>query len=96
MTGVQTCALPIYLAAQRAVNAKAYLVAAPPDGQGVDPSRIEVRTGAGKQHQADIFWVPQGADVSSSPLLHSTVPVDETKVKPSSNAYPKPKPAKHR
>jgi hypothetical protein len=87
---------PMNLAAQRAVNAKAYLVAAPPDGQGVDPSRIEVRTGAGKQHQADIFWVPQGADVSSSTLLQSTVPVDETKVKPSNNAYPKPKSAKHR
>jgi OmpA family len=84
------------LAAQRAVNAKAYLVAAPPDGQGIDPSRIEVRTGAGKQHQADIFWVPQGADLSSSPLLQSTVPVDETKVKPSNDAYPKPKPAKKR
>jgi hypothetical protein len=55
-----------------------------------------VRTGAGKQHEADIFWVPQGADVSSSALLQSTVPVDETKVKPSNNAYPKPKPAKHR
>jgi hypothetical protein len=87
---------PMNLAAQRAVNAKAYLVAAPPNGQGVDPSRIEVRTGAGKQHLADIFWVPQGADVSSSTLLQSTVPVDETKVKPSNNAYPKPKPAKHR
>ena len=87
---------PMNLAAQRAVNAKAYLVAAPPDGQGIDPSRIEVRTGTGKQHQADIFWVPQGADVSSSALLQSTVPVDETKVKPSNNAYPKPKSAKHR
>ncbi len=84
------------LAAQRAVNAKAYLVTAPPDGQGIDPSRIEVRTGAGKQHQADIFWVPQGADVKSSALLQSTVPVDETKVKPSNDAYPKPKSARHR
>ena len=95
MVGKGKKAEPMNLAAQRAVNAKAYLVAAPPDGQGVDPSRIEVRTGAGKQHLADIFWVPQGADVSSSTLLQSTVPVDETKVKPSNNAYPKPKPAKH-
>ena len=94
MVGKGKKAEPMNLAAQRAVNAKAYLVAAPPDGQGIDPSRIEVRTGAGKQHQADIFWVPQGADVSSSTLLQSTVPVDETKVKPSTNAYPKPKPAK--
>ncbi|MFZ0912816.1 MAG: hypothetical protein WBQ76_08125 [Candidatus Korobacteraceae bacterium] len=96
MVGKGKKAEPMNLAAQRAVNAKAYLVAAPPDGQGIDPGRIEVRTGAGKQHQADIFWVPQGADVSSSALLQSTVPVDETKVKPSNNAYPKPKPVKHR
>ena len=96
MVGKGKKAEPMNLAAQRAVNAKAYLVAAPPDGQGIDPGRIEVRTGAGKQHQADIFWVPQGADVKGSALLQSTTPVDETKVKPSSNAYPKPKPAKHR
>jgi hypothetical protein len=96
MVGKGKKAEPMNLAAQRAVNAKAYLVAAPPDGQGIDPGRIEVRTDAGKQHQADIFWVPQGADVKGSALLQSTTPVDETKVKPSSNAYPKPKPAKHR
>ncbi len=34
------------LAAQRAVNAKAYLV----QQQGIDPSRIEVRKGTGKDH----------------------------------------------
>ncbi len=96
MVGKGKKAEPMNLAAQRAVNAKAYLVAAAPDGQGIDPGRIEVRTGAGKQHQADIFWVPQGADVKGSALLQSTTPVDETKVKPSSNAYAKPKPAKHR
>ena len=95
MVGKGKKAEPMNLAAQRAVNAKAYLVAPPPDGQGIDPGRIEVRTGAGKQHQADIFWVPQGADVSSSTLLQSTVPVDETKVTPSNNAYPKPKSAAH-
>ena len=44
------------LAAQRAVNAKAYLV----QQQGIDPSRIEVRKGTGKDHVADIFWVPAG------------------------------------
>ena len=95
MVGKGKKAEPMNLAAQRAVNAKAYLVAAAPDGQGIDPSRIAVRTGAGKQHQADIFWVPQGADVSSSALLQSTVPVDETKVKSSNNAYPKPQSAAH-
>src|SRR5664280_206488 len=77
------------LAAQRAVNAKAYLV----QQQGIDPSRIEVRKGTGKDHVADIFWVPQGADTASAPLLQGTTPVDESVVTPSENAYPKPKTA---
>ena len=77
------------LAAQRAVNAKAYLV----QQQGIDPSRIEVRKGTGKDHDADIFWVPQGADTASAPLLQGTTPVDESVVTPSENAYPKPKTA---
>jgi len=79
----------IDLAAQRAENAKAYLV----KEQGIDSSRIEVRKGTGKDHVADIFWVPQGADTASSPLLQNTTPVDESVVKPSENAYPKPKTA---
>jgi OmpA family len=77
------------LAAQRAVNAKAYLV----QQQGIDPSRIEVRQGTGKDHVADIFWVPQGANTATSSLLQGTTPVDEATVKPSENAYPKPKAA---
>src|SRR5664280_2102930 len=77
------------LAAQRAVNAKAYLV----QQQGIDPGRIEVRKGTGKDHDADIFWVPQGADTTSAPLLQGTTPVDESMVTPSENAYPKPKTA---
>ena len=77
------------LAAQRAVNAKAYLV----QQQGIDPGRIEVRKGTGKDHDADIFWVPQGADTATAPLLQGTTPVDETVVTPSENAYPKPKTA---
>jgi OmpA family len=82
------------LAAQRAVNAKAYLV----HEQGIDASRIEVRKGAGKDHLADIFWVPQGTDPATAPLLQGTTPVDESVVTPSENAYPKPKtaaPASH-
>ena len=77
------------LAAQRAVNAKAYLI----QQQGIDPGRIEVRKGTGKDHDADIFWVPQGADTTSAPLLQGTTPVDESMVTPSENAYPKPKTA---
>jgi hypothetical protein len=77
------------LAAQRAVNAKAYLV----KEQGIDPGRIEVRKGTGKDHDADIFWVPQGANTATASVLQGTTPVDEAVVMPSENAYPKPKPA---
>ncbi len=82
------------LAGQRAVNAKAYLV----QEQGIDPSRVEVRQGTGQQKMADIIWLPQGADVNACPELQNTTPVDEMQVKPSENAYPKPRkaaPAKH-
>jgi len=37
--------------------------------QGIDPGRTEVRKGTGKDHVADIFWLPQGADTASAPLL---------------------------
>jgi len=81
------------LAGQRAVNAKAYLV----QQQGIDPSRVGVRQGTGQQKVADIYWCPQGADVNASPDLQNTTPVDESVVKPSENAYPKPRnaPAVH-
>ena len=77
------------LAAQRAVNAKAYLV----QQQGIDPSRVEVRQGTGQQKVADIVWVPQGADENACADLQNTTPVDESVVKPSENAYPKPRKA---
>ncbi len=77
---------PMNLAAQRAVNAKAYLV----QQQGIDPSRVEVRQGTGQQKVADIIWVPQGADENACADLQNTTPVDESMVKPSQNAYPKP------
>ncbi len=80
---------PMNLAAQRAVNAKAYLV----QQQGIDPSRVEVRQGVGQQKVADIVWVPQGADENACADLQNTTPVDESVVKPSQNAYPKPKKA---
>jgi outer membrane protein OmpA-like peptidoglycan-associated protein len=85
---------PMNLAAQRAVNAKAYLV----QQQGIDPSRVGVRTGTGQQKVADIVWVPQGADENACADLQNTTPVDESVVKPSENAYPKPRtaaPARH-
>ncbi len=77
------------LAAQRAVNAKAYLV----QQQGVDSSRIEVRQGTGQQQLADIIWVPQGTDENACADLQNTTPVDESAVQPSENAYPKPRTA---
>jgi outer membrane protein OmpA-like peptidoglycan-associated protein len=80
---------PMNLAAQRAVNAKAYLV----QQQGIDPSRVEVRQGTGQQKVADIVWVPQGSDENTCADLQNTTPVDESVVKPSENAYPKPRAA---
>ncbi|MGA2687309.1 MAG: OmpA family protein [Candidatus Korobacteraceae bacterium] len=80
---------PMNLAAQRAVNAKAYLV----QQQGIDPSRVEVRQGTGQQKVADIIWVPQGSDENACADLQNTTPVDESVVKPSENAYPKPRAA---
>lgn len=79
----------IDLAAQRAVNTKAYLV----QQQGIDPSRIEVRKGTGKDHTVEVIWIPQGADTNACANLQNTTPVDESAVKPSENAYPKPKSA---
>lgn len=74
------------LAAQRAVNAKAYLV----QQQGIDPGRIDVRKGTGKSETADIDWIPQGADANAAPILQGTTQVDESVVKPSTSAYPMP------
>jgi outer membrane protein OmpA-like peptidoglycan-associated protein len=79
---------PMDLAAQRAVNAKAYLV----QEQGIDPSRVEVRTGTGQSKTADIIWVPQGVDENSAtncPQLQNTTPVDESVVKPNQKVWPK-------
>jgi outer membrane protein OmpA-like peptidoglycan-associated protein len=88
---------PMNLAAQRAVNAKAYLV----QEQGIDPSRIDVRTGTGQQKVADIVWVPQGADENTCADLQNTTPVDESVVKPNQKVWPRgagaaPAPAHHR
>jgi len=76
---------PMNLAAQRAVNAKAYLV----QEQGIDPSRIGVRTGTGQQKVADIIWVPQGADENACADLQNTTPVDESMVKPNQKVWPR-------
>jgi hypothetical protein len=51
------------LAAERAVNAKAYLTGGEAR-QGIDPSRIETRTGNGGTKTADFWVVPAGASFS--------------------------------
>jgi hypothetical protein len=63
-------------AAQRAVNAKDYLVTE----QGIDASRISVATGTTDGQTEENYLVPAGATFSSD--VTGTTPVDETAVKP--------------
>ncbi len=63
-------------AAQRAVNAKDYLVTE----QGIDASRISVATGTTDGQTEENYLVPAGATFSSD--VSGTTPVDETAVKP--------------
>ncbi len=63
-------------AAQRAVNAKDYLVT----DQGIDASRISVMTGTGDDQSAQDYLVPAGANFSSDVRIGTAV--DETAVKP--------------
>ena len=51
---------PEKLAAERAANAKAYLT----KEKGIDPGRIEIRTGSGGEMKAEIWFVPAGASFS--------------------------------
>jgi hypothetical protein len=63
-------------AAQRAVNAKDYLVTE----QGIDASRISVATGSTDGETVENYLVPSGATFSND--VTGTTPVDETAVKP--------------
>jgi hypothetical protein len=72
------------LAAERAVNSKAYLTGGE-SKLGIDPSRIEVRTGSGGTKTAEYWTVPAGATFSGE----GTQRVDETKVKAVPD-HPKP------
>ena len=72
------------LGAQRAVNVKYYLVEG--EGrQGVDPSRLEARTGVIKDKSAKVYLVPPGAQ-----FQEASTPVDESKIKPQSRTAPAP------
>jgi hypothetical protein len=73
-------------AAQRAVNAKDYLVTE----QGIDPSRISVATGSTEGQTVENYLVPSGANFTSD--VTGTTPVDETAIKPQAR---KPLPERH-
>jgi hypothetical protein len=63
-------------AAQRAVNAKDYLVTE----QGIDASRISAATGTTPGQTVENYLVPAGANFNTD--VPGTTPVDETAVKP--------------
>jgi hypothetical protein len=65
------------LAAERAVNAKAYLSTGEAQ-QSIDASRIETRTGSAGTKTAEFWVVPAGATFSGE----GTQTVDENMVKP--------------
>lgn len=65
------------LAAERAVNSKAYLSGGEAK-QGIDPSRIEVRTGSAGTTTAEYWVLPAGATFTGE----GTQTVDESAVKP--------------
>jgi hypothetical protein len=73
-------------AAERAVNAKAYLVRE----KGLDPARISVYTGTADARNATTNLIPQGATFDDAGLS----PVDESAVKPAPGAALLP--GKHR
>jgi outer membrane protein OmpA-like peptidoglycan-associated protein len=79
-----------HLAAERAVNTKAYLV----NEKGIDPSRITVMTGTTDDQKVEDYLVPAGADFSAD--VQGTTPVDEAVVHPvARKPLPARKHAKH-
>ena len=73
------------LAAQRAVNAKAYLTSGE-NQKAVDGSRIDVRTGTDGGMRDEIYIVPEGATFEEP----NTAAVDENVVKPSAQRPARP------
>jgi hypothetical protein len=68
-------------AAERAVNTKAYLV----NEKGIDPSRIDVRTGTAGTDSVQNYLVPSGATFDTD--VQGTTAVDTSTVRASRNAY---------
>jgi outer membrane protein OmpA-like peptidoglycan-associated protein len=64
----------VKLAEERAVNTKEYLT----KEKGIDPARIEVRTGTAGGNRAEIYLVPAGATFNQP----DTTTFDESSVKP--------------
>jgi hypothetical protein len=77
------------LAAERALNSKAYLSGGEAK-QGIDASRIEVRTGSAGTQTAEYWVVPAGASFDEA----GTQTVDESKVKPVPDHPTRKKPAR--
>jgi outer membrane protein OmpA-like peptidoglycan-associated protein len=73
------------VAAQRAVNTKAYLVTE----KGIDASRIQVRTSTNGQNEVEDYLVPAGASFDTD--VPGTTAVDENAVK----AQPRTAPVHH-
>jgi outer membrane protein OmpA-like peptidoglycan-associated protein len=78
------------LGAQRAVNAKDYLVTE----KGIDASRVSVATGANDGQKVEDYLVPAGANFAAD--VSGTTPVDETAVKPAPRKPLAAKPAHHK
>ncbi len=74
------------LAAQRAVNIKAYLV----QEKGIEPGRIEVRYGTAGGTRAEIWLVPPGAGFDAA----GSSPVDESRIKPARTVRRHARPAR--
>lgn len=61
--------------AVRALNAKTYLSGGE-GGQGIDPSRVEIRTGEGEGKKAILYWVPAGGKFTAA----NTNSIDEAQI----------------
>jgi hypothetical protein len=64
------------MAAERAVNAKEYLVT----DKGIDATRVSVMTGKADGQKAENYLVPSGATFAND--VQGATAVDETAVKP--------------
>ena len=78
IVGMATAGESARTAAQRAVNTKHYLA----HDAGIDPQRIEARTGGRSAMSAEIWMVPAGAPLD----LKTTKPVDERRIRGASRA----------